>query len=130
MRKLTVALLGGPVLWVVHFLGVYFIVALWCAAGWSGAPVAIGVATLLALGAAAGLALLSLRLWRRGRESLARDGEPGEPGGWDARMGERGARMSFIAVIALFMTVLFALLILLEGTPAFLAPVCPATTVP
>lgn len=129
-RRMAIALLGSPVAWVVHFLGTYFIVALWCAATWPGLRVAITVFTLAALVASVATGVVAHRLWRRGQSALVTDAEPGEPEAWDARMGERGARMSFLAVLALFMAAVFTLLILLEGLPALLAQACPATTMP
>lgn len=129
-RPMVLALLGGPVAWIVHFLGTYFIVALWCAARWGGIRVAIAAFTAVMLAVAVAAGALALRLWRRGQDALVSDAEPGEPESWDARMGERGARMSFLAVVALFMAALFSLLIVLEGLPGLLTQACPTTTVP
>lgn len=129
-RALLVAVLGTPVAWAVHFNGVYLIVAMWCSAGWPGARTAIVVFTLLCAAASTACGLLALRLWRRAREGLRVDEEPGDPGPWDARMGERGARSVFLLVVAMFLGVLFTLGILLEGLPPLFAPLCPAWTFP
>lgn len=129
-RSLSIAMLAPAVAWSVHLLVGYLIVATWCANTWGG--VGIGLATLTALCLAATIAcgVLALRLRRRGQHHLATDEEPGTPESWDARMGERGARIVFLAIMALFMAGLFGFLIVLQATPPFFAPVCPATTVP
>lgn len=129
-RRMALALLGSPVTWIVHFLGTYFIVALWCAATWPGLRIAVTLFTIVALAVSVATGVLAFRLWRRGQSALLEDAEPGAPEPWDARMGERGARMSFLAVVALFMATVFTLLILLEGLPALLTQACPATTMP
>ncbi|HYD55034.1 MAG TPA: hypothetical protein VEA99_20525 [Gemmatimonadaceae bacterium] len=118
------ALLGSPLAWVVHLNGAYVIVALWCAERWPGTGIAVGVLTALCVAACAASGLLAVRLWRTGQRLLATDEEPGEPGSWDARMGERGARGVFLAVVALFMAALFGYLVLLQGLPPVFAPHC------
>jgi hypothetical protein len=128
--RLLLALLGAPVAWTVHLLAAYVIVAAWCAAGWPGAGLAIGALTVVCAAAAVAAGMLALRLWRRGQARLVADAEPGGPEGWDARMGERGALFVFLAVVGLFMAALFTYLIVLQGVPPLLAPVCPATTMP
>lgn len=128
--KLVLALAGPPAAWVIHFLGGYVIVALWCAQRWGGTGVALALLTIVAAAGGATLGALALRLWRHGQAALVVDAEPGGPGPWDARMGERGARMSFLAVLACLMAALFTFLIILEGMPALFADACPATTLP
>lgn len=127
---LVLALAGPPVAWILHFLGGYVIVALWCAERWAGTGIALAVLTVIgvAIGVASGA--LAFRLWRKGQTALVADAEPGAPESWDARMGERGARMSFLAVLALFMAALFTFLIVLEGMPAAFTDACPATMIP
>lgn len=129
-RRIVLALLGSPIAWVVHFLGTYLVVALWCAARWPGVRVAIVLFTALALIPSIAAGVLAFRLWRHGQAALLQDAEPGGPEAWDARMGERGARMSFLAVVSLFMAAVFTLLIFLEGLPALFTQACPATTMP
>jgi hypothetical protein len=124
------ALVGSPLAWVVHLLAGYVVVALWCSAGWAGADAVIGILTLVCAAAAVGSGVLSFRLWRQGQTELVSGPEPGGPESWDARLGERGARTVFLAVLALFMAALFAYLILLEGLPPLFTPTCPATTMP
>jgi hypothetical protein len=129
-RSLVVAVLGTPVAWAVHFNGMYLMIAMWCSAGWPGARIAIALFTLVCAAASAACGLLALRLWRRAREGLRVDPEPGDPGPWDARMGERGARAVFLLVVALFLAVVFTLGIVLEGLPPLFTPLCPAWTFP
>ena len=88
------ALFGSPVAWTLHLLGSYLIVSVWCATRWNGMPVAVAVFTLACALTAAASGVVALRGWRRSRATLRSDREPGEPEGWDARMGERGARIT------------------------------------
>lgn len=129
-RALLLAVLGSPVAWAVHFNGAYLAVSMWCSAGWSGARVAVVVLTLICAAGAAAAGLLAFKLWRRAREGLRVDMEPGDPGAWDARMGERGARSVFLLVTAMFLSVIFTLGIVLEGLPPLFLPLCPAWTFP
>ena len=124
---ILLSLLGAPVAWTVHLLVSYVVVALACATSWGGARVLIAVLTIAGVAAAVAAGVLALRLWRQGQAALRTDAEPGEPGAWDDRMGERGARGVFLAVVALFMAILFGYLIVLQGLPPILEPVCPAT---
>ncbi len=104
----------------------YLAVALWCSTQWRGLGVAIAVLTVLCAVAALASAVLAFRLWRRGQRALLADAEPGVPESWDARLGERGARAAFLALLALFLDALFAYLILLEGLPPVFTPSCHA----
>lgn len=122
--RLVAALLGAPVAWVLHLNGAYVLVALWCAEGWRGATLAVAALTVVCLALCVVSAILARRQWRRGQAALQADAEPGVPQSWDARMGERGARGSFLAVLALFMAALFALLVLLQAVPPFVVPHC------
>lgn len=127
-RRLLLALLGSPLAWVVHLLAGYLVIALWCSSGWSGAEAVLGILTLMCAGAALASAVLAFRLWRQGQRALLADAEPGAPESWDSRMGERGARAAFLAVLALFMGGLFGFLIVLQGIPPLYTPICPLTS--
>ncbi len=129
-RHLLLALLGAPVAWTLHLGAGYLVVTVWCSRGWSGADATIGILTLICAGAALVSGMLAFRLWRQGQRSLLTDEEPGGPESWDSRMGERGARAAFLAVLGLFMGGLFAYLIVLQGLPPLYTPTCPATTSP
>lgn len=125
MRSLLLAFFGAPVAWTVHLLVGYLVVALWCATGWGGLGIAIGVLTFACAAAAVAAGMGALRLWRRGQAALESDREPGGPEPWDARMGERGARTAFLGVTAIFIAGIFTWLILLQGLPPVFAPACP-----
>ena len=129
-RRLLLALLGSPLAWTVHLLAGYLVVTVWCSSGWSGADEIIGILTVVCAGAAAASGVLGFRLWRQGQGVLLSDEEPGGPDSWDSRLGERGARAAFLAVLGLFMGALFAYLIVLQGLPPLYAPTCPPTISP
>ncbi len=125
-RSLAIALLGGPLAWTMHLFAVYLVLALWCSTGWSGRIIAVIVTTILALLVALWSGVVARGLWRQGKEEALRDAEPGTHETWDARLGERGARGLFIAVLAMFMAALFAFLILVQGVSPILSPECQA----
>jgi hypothetical protein len=129
-RRLLLALLGAPLAWLVHLSASYVVVALWCANGWRTGTIALLVLTALGVVAALATGVLAWRLWGRGRAHLVGDAEPGVPGSWDARLGERGARIAFLALLALFMSAMFGYLIVLEGLPSLFAPLCHVGSVP
>jgi hypothetical protein len=129
-RRLLLALAGSPLAWTLHLALGYLVVTVWCSSGWSGADEVIAILTLVCAGAAVASGVLAFRLWRQGQRVLLTDAEPGHPESWDSRMGERGARAAFLAVLGLFMGGLFAYLILLQGLPPLYTPTCPLTTTP
>jgi len=116
---LFVALLGGAVAWTAHLLVAYALVAYGCTTRWGGLRPALVVLTVAAFAAAAGAGVLSWRLWRR-----ARAADTPADDHWDARMGERTARVSFLMVMGLVMAGLFALGILYQVAPVLLAQSC------
>jgi hypothetical protein len=121
-----VALFGGALAWTLHLLASYLAVALWCSTQWGGLAATIVVLTVLCAVAALASAVLAYRLWRRAQAALLADVEPGIPESWDWRLGERGARAAFLALLALFLDVLFVYLIVLEGAPAVFSQSCHA----
>lgn len=129
-RDLAIALALSPIAWVVHLLGGYVTVALWCASAWRGAGGAIAALTVLCGAAAVGGGVLGVRVWRRGQEFLREDEEAGTPEPWDGRMGERGARTAFLGMMAIFMAAIFALLIMLQGLPPLFTQACPPSEGP
>ena len=65
-------MLGGLIVWTVHFLGVYVIASVGDVAADADHPlsrVAVGAFTVLCLIAAGGLTIVAARRWRRGGES-------------------------------------------------------------
>ena len=111
---LLFAFLGPPVAWSLHFLLIYFLVALFCTTGWSGAAVSVGVATVpfAAISVAAGV--VSYRRWRERREGQAWDRAAAEPGGWG----------TFFLVMGMFGAVLFTVMIVAEAVPVLFVPTC------
>src|SRR5688572_1669063 len=97
--SLVVAVTGSAIAWTVHLLAGYLVVAAWCSAGWRGGALAIAVLTAVCAAGAAASGLLALRIYRRAQDGLRVDREPGHPEPWDARLGERGARAVFLAVV-------------------------------
>ena len=62
-------ILGGLIVWTVHFLGVYVIASVGDVAADADHPLsraAVGVFTLVCLIAAGGLTVMAARRWRRG----------------------------------------------------------------
>ena len=85
--------------------------------------VAVSLVALAANGASGWVA------WRRWRVSRAVD-RP-EDDAWDARMGERTARVSFLMVVGLASTILFGLGIVYEAFAVWMVPLCePGGAVP
>ena len=66
-------MLGGLIVWTVHFLGVYVIASVGDVAADADHPLsraAVGVFTLVCLIAAAGLTVVAARRWRRGGDEM------------------------------------------------------------
>jgi hypothetical protein len=123
-RRLAVALLAPPLAWTIHLLVVYVVIALFCSSGWGGRNFAMLLVTLFLAGIALASGVLAHRLWVRGKEEAKRDIEPGVHETWDSRLGERGARGLFIAVLAMLMAGLFGFLIITQGLSPLLSPDC------
>ena len=117
--SLFLALLGAPAAWAAHLLVAYTLVAYACSERWGGVRVALGIVTVVALALALASGMLSRRLWIR-----ARAADRPIDDRWDARMGERTARVSFLMVMGLVMAALFALGILYQVAPVLLAQPC------
>ena len=119
LPALLAALLGAPVAWTLHLLVAYVLVALDCATSWAGGRVAVAALTVVTLGAAVASGVLARRLWVRAREV-----DRPTDDAWDARMGERTARVSFLMVVGLANAVLFGIGIAYQAVPVLLVPVC------
>lgn len=122
--RMLAAVVGAPLAWTLHLMASYVMVAAWCAAEWGGLRMALAITTLVCAALAAGSGLAAVALWRDGQAMLRRDAEPGDPEGWSSRMGERGARISFLAAMSIGAALLFAFLILLQGLPPLFTPAC------
>lgn len=122
--RMIIAITGSPLAWTLHLMASYLLVTVWCSMGWSGLSLAIGVVTVVCGALAVGSGVVAVGLRREGQAMRERDREPGTASGWEARMGERGARVSFLAVMSIGAAVLFTFLILLQGLPPFFTPPC------
>lgn len=122
--RVIAAVAGSPIAWTLHLMASYVMVAAWCAEEWGGLGVVLAVTTIACAGLAVASGFIALGLWRDGRAMRRHDAEPGSPEGWAARMGERGARVSFLAVMAIGGAVLFTYLIVLQGLPPLFTPAC------
>ena len=116
---LLFALLGAPVTWMLHLFFVYAAVAIDCATPWRGARVVVTLITVVAIGLSLGSGWLARRVWVRAR-AIDRPMDDA----WDARMGERTARVSFLMVAGLAMSLLFALAIVFAAVPLLFVATC------
>lgn len=118
-HTLLFAVFGGAVAWSLHLLASYTLLAWACASGFAavrGTLIGIGA---LALALTGWSALVAWRWWH-----VARAVDRPEDDSWDARMGERTARVSFLMVAGLILSMIFALGIVYEGFTVFLVPLC------
>jgi small-conductance mechanosensitive channel len=111
---LLFAFLGAPVAWAVHFLVIYFLVALFCTTGWQGAGLAVAVATVAFAAVSVAAGVVAYRRWRERRDGQSWDGAAAEPGGWG----------TFFLVMGMFGAVLFSALIVAEALPPLFVPTC------
>lgn len=118
---LLVAMLGGAAAWTFHLLGSYVLIAWACSSGVNAtaARVALAGVSAAALIATGVVAWIARRRWR-----IARDIDRPVDDAWDARMGERTARASFLLVVGLVLAGMFAVGIFYEGITVFMAPLC------
>ena len=120
---LLFALLGGAVAWSLHLLGSYVLLAYGCTSRWGGTRPALLVASVVALAVAVASGLVARRGW-----TIARDRDQPTDDAWDARMGERTSRVSFLMVVGLVLAIVFGLGIVFEAITVWLAPLCEAGT--
>lgn len=114
------ALLGSGVVWSAHLLLSYTLVAFACTTGWqSGVRLTLLGVSVAAL---AGTAASGWVAWRRWH--VAREVDRPVDDAWDARMGERTARVSFLMVSGLILAVLFGITIVYEAMTLWMVPLC------
>ena len=118
---LLFALLGGAVAWSLHLLGSYVLLAYGCTSEWGATRTALLVLSVAALAVTAWSGLVARRRW-----IVARDLDRPSDDAWDARMGERTARVSFLMVVGLVLAIVFGLGIFYEALTVWLAPLCEA----
>lgn len=112
--KLLVAFLGPPLAWGLHFLTIYFLVALFCTTGWRGAGLSIALATALFAALCAGAGLVAFRRWRERHERQSWVAALTEAEGWD----------TFFLIMGVLGAVLFTALIIVEALPPLFFPIC------
>lgn len=114
------AVLGSAVVWSLHFGVTYTLVAIACTGRWPGTlPWALLTASAVALALVAWSGWVAWHRWR-----IARTVDRPTDDAWDARMGERTARASFLMVSGVFLAVLFGLGIVYEAMTFAMVPAC------
>jgi hypothetical protein len=109
---LLVALLGAPVVWVIHLAASYFLVALDCGSKWDGAQAAILLTTVLCAVAAGGAGVFAWGRWRRagGRQ--------------DRHLFESAHVREFLLFSGAVLAALFAGAIVVTGIAPLFVPLC------
>jgi hypothetical protein len=116
------ALLGGAVVWSVHLLGTYVLLAYACTTDWhDGARTVLAVVSAVAVALTASSGWVAWRRWH-----VAREVDRPDDDAWDARMGERTARVSFLMVVGLVSAVVFGIGIVYEAVTIWFVPLCEA----
>lgn len=122
---LLVALLGPPTWWSLHFLASYAYLAYACNAPSGVARPVLTAISVVALALTVASGLLARRQWH-----VAREVDRPEDDAWDARMGERTARVSFLMVVGLIGAIVFSIGIVYEVIAVWLVPLCEPGVVP
>jgi hypothetical protein len=120
-RVLLIAVLGSAVAWALHFAASYAVVGYACGSGWGGVRPTVIAISLAALAAASGSGWTAWRHWR-----VSRTVDRPEDDTWDARMGERTARVSFLMVVGIASAALFGLGIVYDAFALWIVPLCEA----
>lgn len=117
LRILLFASLGPGVSWGIHLNLVYFLTALYCSTGRSGADIATYIATAVLLAVALIAGWVALRNWRR----LGK--------GWSLMDAVSGtsARTALLLFIGMASSILFGLVILVEGMVPMFVRSCSLT---
>lgn len=118
---ILLAVLGPPTWWSVHFLLSYVLVAFACTTGWGAARPALTIVSALALALTVWSGVTARRRWH-----VARAIDRPTDDSWDARMGERTARVSFLMVVGLALSIVFSIGIVYEVLAVWLVPLCQA----
>jgi hypothetical protein len=116
LAALLTALLGPPVAWTLHFVVLYFLVALYCTTGRTDIVLETAVATVIAAGLSVGSGVLGYRRWREVR---------GE-GEWLDVMAEGATRSAFLLLMGVLGAAFFTLVIVMEALPPLFVPTCAA----
>jgi hypothetical protein len=114
------ALLGGAVVWSLHLLASYVLLAYACTTDWrAGARTTLAAASVVAVALTAWSAVVAWRRWH-----IARALDRPVDDAWDARMGERTARVSFLMVVGLVSAIVFGIGIVYEAITLWFVPLC------
>ena len=119
LPTLLVALLGGATAWSIHLLASYTLLAYGCTSRWAGTRPALVAISIAALVATVGSGVVARRRWR-----MARVVDRPTDDAWDARMGERTARVSFLMVVGLILAIVSSIGVVFEAITIFLVPLC------
>jgi len=115
-------LLGSALAWSLHLGVSYALLAYACTTGWQqGARLALGLVSVLALVCIAWSAWVARRRWH-----VARVLDQPVDDVWNARMGERSSRTSFLMVTGLFLSLLFAIGVVYSAITLYALPLCAA----
>lgn len=107
------ALLGAPLVWVVHLAASYLFVALHCGTGWTGARLATALVTILCAVAGGGAGVYAWRQWRRTQSEGGSDPlDPVDP-------------TAFLLLSGVLLAVLFTGAIVITGLSPLFLPMCP-----
>lgn len=115
-------LLGSGVTWALHLLVSYVVIAWACTINRAGLvqPMLFCVSVVALLGIV-WTARLSWKHWRLSR-AVGRHGDDS----WDARLGERTSRVTFVMVSGLFLALIFGLGVLYATSTIMMTPPCEA----
>ncbi len=116
---ILLAVLGPPTWWSVHFLLSYVLVTFACTTGWAGARPALTAISAVALALTVWSGATARRRWHH-----SRDVDRPTDDAWDARMGERTARVSFLMVVGIALAIVFSIGIVYEVLAVWLVPLC------
>jgi hypothetical protein len=108
-----ISFLAPPLLWALHLIVSYFLVALDCTTTWNGGAIAIGIETVLFAAATLGSGLMGWRVWKRIRGEMM----PGE-------LLDPVRIRGFLVFSGVLMAPPFALMIILAGMSPLFAPMC------
>ena len=111
--QVFISFLAPPVLWALHLMLSYFLVALDCTTAWNGGGAAIAIATVLFAAATLGSGLVAWRAWKRIRDGMM----PGE-------LLDPVRIRGFLVFSGVLMAPPFALMIILAGMSPLFAPMC------
>lgn len=115
------ALLGGALMWVFHLLGAYVLITWACATDWLGVRWLMLAFTAFTVAITAWSGVVARKHWLRARAT-----DRPTDDAWDARMGERTARVSFVMVTGLLLAIVFGAAEIFQAIAMPFTPLCEA----